>query len=263
MFSRLWKKVAGKPFGYRGRRRASRGSLAGVLQHAKNQGLAPKTIIDIGAAYGQFALRCRSVFPDAKYVLIEPLEEYAPFLEEVVATIPTAEYVRAAAASQQGQITINVHRDLVGSSLYLEQEDSSVNGVPRTVPTVTIDGLIHERKWHPPFLIKVDVQGAELDVLAGAKEALRSSEYVLLEVSFFEFFKDGPQFHDVIAFMKSQGFVTYDIYGLQHRPLDNALSQADLAFVRERGSFRERHYYATQEQREQQDRSLKSPRKTT
>jgi ribosomal protein RSM22 (predicted rRNA methylase) len=126
MFSRLWKKVAGKPFGYRGRRRASRGSLAGVLQNAKNLGLAPKTIIDVGAAYGQFALRCRSVFPDAKYVLVEPLEEYAPFLEEVVATIPTAEYVRAAAASQQGQLTINVHRDLVGSSLYLEQEDSSV-----------------------------------------------------------------------------------------------------------------------------------------
>jgi len=247
--------------GSQGRRRGFRTSLAGVLQQAKNLGLSPKTIIDVGAAYGQFALRCRSIFPDAKYVLVEPLEEYATSLEAIVATMPTAEYVRAAAASQEGELTINVHRDLVGSSLYLEQEDSSVNGVPRTVPTITIDSLIQKKKWDAPYLIKVDVQGAELDVLSGAKETLRHSEYVLLEVSFFGFFRDGPQFHDVIAFMKSEGFVAYDIYGLQYRPLDGALSQADLAFVRERGPFREHHYYATRGQREQQDRALDSLRK--
>jgi FkbM family methyltransferase len=260
MFSRLLKKIAKKLFGFRGRRRASRGSLSGVLQQAKNLGLSPKTIIDVGAAYGQFAQRCRGIFPDAKYVLVEPLEEYAPMLAEVVATMPGAEYIQAAAAAQKGQITINVHRDLVGSSLYLEQEDSSVNGVPRAVPTVTIDDLMRERGGHPPYLIKVDVQGGELDVLSGAKETLRSTEYVLLEVSFFRFFQGGPQFHDVIAFMKSQGFVAYDIYGLQYRPLDNALSQADVAFVREPGVFREHHYYATRQQREQQDRSIKPAR---
>lgn len=260
MSSRLWKKIARKLFG--SRRRVSRNSLSGVLQQAKSRGLSPQTIIDVGAAYGQFAQRCRGIFPNARYVLVEPLEEYAPFLEAVVAAIPTAEYIRAAAGSQKGQITINVHRDLVGSSLYLEQEDSSVNGIPRTVPTVAIDDLIRENKWSPPYLIKVDVQGAELDVLAGATEALRHTDYVLLEVSFFQFFKEGPQFHDVIAFMKSHGFVAYDIYGPQYRPLDNALSQTDLAFVREDGPFREHHYYATRNQREQQDRSLKSPRKT-
>jgi len=192
---------------------------------------------------------------------MEPLEEYAPFLEAVAASLPATEYVRAAAASRQGEITINVHRDLVGSSVYVEQEDSSVNGVPRTVPTVTIDGLIRERGWPKPYLLKIDVQGGELDVLAGAKEALSDTELVLLEVSFFQFFKDGPQFHDVIAFMKSQGFVAYDIYGLQYRPLDNALSQADLAFVREQGPFREHHHYATRSQREQQDRALESRRR--
>ncbi len=63
-----------------------------------------------------------------------------------------------------------------------------------------------------------------MDVLLGAEEILRNTEYVLLEVSFFEFFEDAPLFYDVMTFMKSKGFVAYDIFGLQYRVLDNALS---------------------------------------
>jgi FkbM family methyltransferase len=228
----------------------------GVLQQAKNLGLSPKTIIDVGAAYGKFTLRCKSAFPDARYVLVEPIGEYAPFLEQIVKTLPATEYIAAAAASRNGEITINVHRDLIGSSLYLEDEDSDVNGVARMVPAVTLDRLIEERKAYPPYLIKVDVQGAELDVLAGAEQALRCTDYVLIEVSFFQFFKHGPQFYDVMTFMKSRGFVAYDIYGLQYRPLDNALSQADVAFVKDGAFFRQHHYYATRSQRQEQDRGL-------
>jgi hypothetical protein len=62
--------------------------------------------------------------------------------------------------------------------------------------------------------------------------------------------------------MKSHGFVAYDVFGFQYRPLDNALSQADIAFVREGGSFRQHHYYATRNQREQQDRALASRGRT-
>lgn len=254
MFSRLWERVAAKS---KSHRKASRGSLIGVLQHAKTLGLSPKTVIDVGAAYGEFALRCRRVFPDAKYVLLEPLQEYKPFLNTVLKTLP-GEHIEAAAAAKKGEIMINVHRDLLGSSLYLEDEDSDVNGFIRTVPVVTLDGLIEERELQPPYLMKLDVQGAELDVLSGAEEALRNTDYIVMEASFFQFFKAGPQLHDVITFMKSRGFVAYDICGMRYRPLDNALSQADLAFVKERASFRERHYWATRYQREEQDRRLQS-----
>jgi hypothetical protein len=56
--------------------------------------------------------------------------------------------------------------------------------------------------------------------------------------------------------MKNRGFVAYDISGLQYRPLDNALSQVDIAFVKEDGLFRQRHFYATPEQREAQNRRI-------
>jgi FkbM family methyltransferase len=257
MISDLLKKIIKRSFssvGLERRRRDIRSSLVGLLQQARNTGLSPATVIDVGAAYGAFDLQCYNVFPHAKYILIEPLEEHKPSLEVVTRFIPNAEFVLAAAAAESGEITINVHPDLVGSSLYLEEEDSNVNGVPRTVPTITLDCLMKDGRIKAPFLIKIDVQGAELDVLLGAEETLRDTEYIILETSLFEFFKGGPQFYDVVTFMKSKGFVAYDIFNLQYRPLDNALSQVDIAFVNETGLFRKRHYYATPEQREEQNR---------
>jgi len=134
-----------------------------------------------------------------------------------------------------------------------------VNGIPRVVPRVTLDHLVSENKLRPPFLLKIDTQGAELKVLSGYEENLQHTEFVLLEVSLFKFFEGGDQLHDVIAFMKSRGFVAYDICDFQYRPLDDALSQVDIVFVKERGQFRQHHFYATLEQRRAQFGKVPEP----
>jgi len=264
MFSQLLKTVVQNSlnaFGLDVQKSGSRRSTAGVLRQCKDIGLSPQTVIDVGAAYGSFTLQCQKVFPDAKYILVEPLEEYKSSLDAVTRSIPHAEYILAAAAAESGELTINVHPDLEGSSVYLEDEDSDVNGVPRTVRAIALDCLMKEGRVQAPVLLKIDVQGAELDVLSGAEGTLRTTEYVLLEMSFFKFFKGGPQFHDVVTFMKSRGFVAYDICGSQYRPLDNALSQIDMAFVKEAGLFRQHHYYATSSQREEQNRRFEFRRR--
>ena len=237
----------------------SRSGLDGLLRQARAMGFIPTTVVDVGAAYGSFASHCFSVFPKARVFLLEPLIEYQPLLNKMIEAMPAAQCILAAASAHQGELVLNVHPDLVGSSLLREVEkDTHVNGVPRTVRAITIDSLIKETGAKGPFLLKVDVQGAELDVLRGAERMLADTEYILLEVSLFNFFQDGPDFHDVVMYMKSRGFVANDISGLQYRPLDNALSQIDIAFVKERGLFRQRHFYATPEQREAQDRRIRT-----
>jgi hypothetical protein len=149
-------------------------------------------------------------------------------------------------------VTINVHPDLYGSSVLLETEGRHVDGTPREVPVVTVDGLCSEKRLRGPYLIKADVQGAELEVLDGAARVLEDTELILLEVSLFQFYANGPQFYDVLSYMKNRGFVAYDILGHHTRPLDCALAQVDAAFVKENGRFREKHNYcALQEQREE------------
>lgn len=246
--------------GYELRPRGGRGSLAGVLRHAGGVGLVPATVIDVGAAYGDFTRTCSTVFRQARFLMIEPLDEYGPHLAEICRTVPNATIAAVAATSEAGERTINVHPDLVGSSFYRENEDSDVNGAPRQVRAETLDGLAEDTGAQPPFLVKIDVQGAELDVLEGAGSVLAESQFVVLEVSFFRFFEGAPLFHDVVSYMNSKGFVVYEVFGMSYRPLDGALAQADVVFIPEGGAFRAHHHYATRTQREAMNRRLQVKR---
>ena len=88
-----------------------------------------------------------------------------------------------------------------------------------------------------PALLKIDAQGYELQILMGATNVLSAFEAVLLEVAIIEINEGAPLLHDVVAFMKSRGFVTYDILEIHRRPLDNALNQVDIIFIREQSQL--------------------------
>jgi|SRR5215467_12540915 len=229
--------------------REARMSMAGALRQLSNLGFHPHTVIDVGAASQTAELY--EGFPEADMLLIEPLREFEPFLRKICEKY-RAQYLLAAAGERQGTATLNVHPDGFGSSLLKEQEGPSVDGAPRQVPVITIDDACAERSLQGPYLIKVDVQGAELQVLTGASQTLLNTQVIILEVSLFGLMIGGPQLSDVISQMKSYGFVVYDIYGFTYRPLDGALAQVDMVFVREQGHFRQSHVFSTPEKRQQQ-----------
>jgi FkbM family methyltransferase len=224
-----------------------RASMTGALRQLSSQGFRPRTVIDVGVASETPDLY--KAFPEAEILLIEPQAEFEPYLKQICSNYK-AQYVLAAAGSEQGTATFNVHSDqLHSSSLLKEVEGTSVDGVQREVPMVTLDQVCAEKALKGPYFIKLDVQGAELQVLAGAREVLRETEAIHLEATLFSTMIGGPQIYDVINRMKELGFVVYDICGFLYRPLDGALSQTDFVFVREKGKFRESHAYATLEQR--------------
>jgi hypothetical protein len=97
-------------------------------------------------------------------------------------------------------------------------------------------------------VLKADVEGAELQVLAGATELLAETELVLLELSLFELVPGTPQFHEVVAWMHQHGFVVGELYDGHNRLLDHSLARLDGAFVKEDGRFRSTHAYATADQ---------------
>ena len=230
-----------------------RAGMRGALHQLSSLGFQPGTIIDAGVATQTRELY--DEFKSARILLIEPLAEFEPFLRQICGAY-NAQYVLAAAGQAPGSATFNVHADKVSSSLLKEVEGASVDGTPRTVPVVSIDQQCAEKNLPGPYLIKLDVQGAELQVLAGAARTLAQTEAVMLEVNLFATMIGGPQLYDIINTMKMSGFVVYDMYPILYRPLDNALAQVDMVFVRENGPFRQSHAYATPEQRKALDRQL-------
>ncbi|HEV1995529.1 MAG TPA: FkbM family methyltransferase [Candidatus Acidoferrum sp.] len=233
----------------------ARASMAGGLAQLARLGFQPRTVIDAGVATQ--TLELYEPFPSASILLIEPLAEFEPFLRKICSTYH-AQYVLAAAGQAPGSATFNVHADKFSSSLLSEVEGPGVDGTPRTVPVVSIDQQCAEKKLSGPFLIKLDVQGAELQVLAGASRTLPQTEAVILEVTLFGTMIGGPQFYDLVTYMKGVGFVAYDIFAVNYRPLDGALAQVDMIFVREDGPFRRSHAFATPEQRDASNREMKA-----
>jgi FkbM family methyltransferase len=247
-----------RKMGYELTPRQDRGSIRGVLVNAQRNGLSPASIIDVGAGRGDFSRLAAELFPQASILMIEPLEEFASSLVALTKALPKSRVTHAVAGPKEGKITLNVHPDLFGSSLLREDEDSDVNGQPRDVLAVTLDTEVASTGMTGPYLLKVDVQGAELGVLEGAQQILRQSQLVLLETSLFNFFQSGPLLHEVVAWMAERGFVPYDMLGLARRPLDGALAQVDVAFVPKDSPLRRQHHYATAEQRAQLTKRLRS-----
>lgn len=223
-----------------------RDSMKQALIHLFQLDYTPDIIIDVGTANGTYPLL--DVYPSARYLWIEPLIEFEKDLIKLTSRYD-GKYLISAAGKSNGSITLNVHDDLLGSSTLEEVDGKEVDGFPREIQLVTLDSLIDDYNLRGSVLLKIDVQGAELDVLDGAQELLNYCEVIILEVSFFKFQKNCPEFFDVINYMKNLSFVVYDIFDVNNRPLDNARGQIDVLFVKENSNFRKSHNWATLEQR--------------
>lgn len=211
----------------------SRITMEEGLRHLRGLNFVPQTVIDVGAGYGTTPLL--EVFPEAHYLWLEPLQEFESKLEQLRPKYK-GDIIIAAAGSQAGKTSIAVEEGLLGSSM---QDDGSYGNKPtREIDVITLNSLKDKMDLTQDIFLKVDVQGGELDVIAGADEILSSIDAILLEVSFFRFFKDIPIFDEVISDMKERGFTVYDILAGNTRPRDHALGQKDLLFVKTEGRFR-------------------------
>ena len=87
-------------------------------------------------------------------------------------------------------------------------------------------------------LIKLDVQGSEIDILKGLEDYISLFEVIILETSVREYNKNGPLFIDVINFLNEKDYSLYDIFDLKRLGLNHSfLVQFDAIFVRKDSSL--------------------------
>ncbi len=168
------------------------------------------------------------VFPEARYLLVDPLEENRPALERLAQSDPRIEVWHGALGGRSGQLQLWAHGD---QSSFLRSTDFP--GAPRVVPLRTLDSFIDTSSLRAPALLKADVQGYELEVLRGATRCLELCEVLLIEVSFRRLYEHSPLAHDIVGHLGAKGFRVYDICSFVQRPADNELVQCDIAFARE------------------------------
>jgi FkbM family methyltransferase len=218
------------PFGYELRSRKAEGTqftMEATLARATARGTRPGTIVDIGAAAGRWTQKCLRHFPDARYLLIEPLEERRAELEKLCARFPNVEFATAAAGEKPGEAVLSVASDLDGSGIY----DNTSGANTRTVPVVSLDTELQKRALPGPYFLKFDTHGFELPILAGATATLRQTTMLLLEAYNFQLTANCLRFHELCTHMETLGFRCADLADPMLRPRDNLFWQVDLVFL--------------------------------
>lgn len=134
---------------------------------------------------------------------------------------PGQSWFPVALGGKTGTAPLHVTSKPSGSSLYEPNPEvmqrfsaPSYGAVAKVidVPLMTIADFMDKYQRPVPDLLKLDVQGAELDILQQMRpEHWSSLLAVQAEVSFVEFYKKQPLFADVDAFMRSKGFVLFDL----------------------------------------------------
>lgn len=198
------------------------------LHQIKQRGLDVKVVVDGGAAGGWFAKIIKNIYPNATVVMIEPRDDMQQELNELARQLPGLSVVKQLVGPHSGET--EYYEDLDRSSM-LKDVEGKPFGVTKRASMITLDQLMTDMNLTPD-LIKLDVQGAELDVLRSGEKSLQAANAVSLEVSLIEFQKGTPLVADVMDFMKARNFRLYDIFAMWHRPLDGALAQGDFLFLK-------------------------------
>lgn len=199
------------------------------LLNMKRNGFRPRRIIDVGAYAGDWTRMCRQLFPEACVLMVEPQSRLREKLQEMAAADAQVEF-RPVLVGAAAQPAVPFYASDTGSSIF--RDSGQADRASAALPMTTLDEVTRDSAFSQPDFIKLDTQGAELAVLEGGGNALRATEAVLMEVNFLEIYTGVPLFDRVVAFMAERGFRVYDICGFMRRPLDNALWQADVIFVK-------------------------------
>ena len=187
------------------------------------------TIVDIGASDGKWSKLAMNIFPNAKIIAIEPLIERELKLEKLKKVKNNFDFAICALGQNDNQkATIMVTDDLDGSTI------SGINnfGNEREINLRTLDSLILQKKLKGPFLLKFDTHGYELPILQGAKETLRNTEIIIMEVYNYKITGESLLFNEMVDHLSNLGFRSYDLADPLLRPLDDSLWQMDLYFMR-------------------------------
>lgn len=188
-----------------------------VLQ---NLGWSPRNVLDIGGYKGHWTRDIRKQFPSASIVIVEPNSH--PELQHL--DVPVYREVLASSVR-----TVEWYSNMTtGDSMFKERTRHYENVSPTYRTTTTLDSLFPTQRFE---FIKIDCQGAELDILRGGETLLKDTQVVLLECSFAGQYNEGaPTFADYIQYMNSIGFAPLDITEV-HRT-NGILIQLDIIFLR-------------------------------
>lgn len=219
------------------RRAILRQGVAAAIEHrAFLTGHAFDVIVDVGANRGQFSLAARGWQPQAHIIAFEPLPRAAQVYRAVFDGHRDVTLHPAAIALSRGESPMQLSgredlSSLLGiSPLQSEYFPGTQAAGTTNVRTAPLADFVSADDLCGTAVLKIDVQGFELEVLKASLPLLPLFRHVYVEASFVPLYQGQALAHEVIRFLQDQGFVLKGFYNPYFAPGSGNAIQADLLF---------------------------------
>lgn len=182
----------------------------GHIDYLKTIDHTPFVVYDIGSAVLHWTKEAKKIWPHAKYINFEAVRQVKEFYD-----IHGADYSLEVFSDVEGkEVTFYCNPVCLGGNSYYK-ENEKYSPAAKTIYsaefeetriTSTIDAIVEKRKFSLPDLVKIDVQGAEIDILNGMKSTLKTVKHLIVELQHVEYNLGAKQVEDSIPFIESLGF---------------------------------------------------------
>ncbi|MDQ2867328.1 MAG: FkbM family methyltransferase [Verrucomicrobiota bacterium] len=197
------------------------------------------TVVDVGANEGQFIRTAQALLPQRPILAFEPNPQHLESLRTLLAGTAGSEALNMACGREQSQMSLNVSEFSPASSL-LPITPAIIGKFPEAATARTIsvevarlDHIVKQRAQLPrPLLLKLDVQGFELEVLRGTTQVFPEVAAIVCEVTTVSFYEGQTAFGELCTFLREHGFRVVDL-GEPVRGDDEEAMWFDIAFRNE------------------------------
>lgn len=201
----------------------------------KEAGVDAKHIVDVGANHGTWTREALLYFPNAYYTLVEPQKWLQPSFQDLLDSNSKISYHAVGAGKENGSFKFTiVDRDDSCTFKYTEEEAQKKGYKQVEIPVITLNSLLKENGSSIPDIVKIDAEGLDLEVLAGATDLFGKTEVFMMEAGIVN-----KQFNnsliEITNFMDEKGYRLFEITDL-NRPFNpQVLWLVELVFVKKNG----------------------------
>jgi FkbM family methyltransferase len=197
-----------------------------------------KRIIDGGAYHGVISKKLLSTFPRAMVYAFEPQSDIFKILQKNVKDLPNIKPINKALSSSPGkrELFINKKRD---TSSLSPISNSGKDFIPHVQPlntqivdVITLDDWSKKSNAINIDIVKLDLQGHELDALKGCTNLINSSvKIIYTEVEFVKLYENNCLFFEIETFLRKHNFNLFQFYHLKSSK-DGRLLWGDALFIK-------------------------------
>tara|TARA_B100001741_G_scaffold312875_1_gene317313 strand:+ start:915 stop:1631 length:717 start_codon:yes stop_codon:yes gene_type:complete len=194
------------------------------------------TLIDVGSNKGQFVLLCIKFFPNLLIYSFEPIKEALIRQKNLLNFKNNIYFYNTGIGNKNKIINFFITNRADSSSFLTINKSKNYNKnyyvkEKRKIKIQKLDQILNNKKLIKPVLIKIDVQGFELEVLKGSKKTLPNIDYLLLEVSKNQMYNKQAIELEIINFLKKEKFIIME--SSKWKKINNTeFMQRDILFKR-------------------------------